>query len=115
MNLIDEMTVSEKNDLLTKSFIELWEDLWGIKSDGSSEETISSEKFNNLIQGCIMGNESDLCLSMISVVPNCIISSQEHISKKPIIICVLSKSKHANAIYRNNIIVFQNLQPCTIY
>jgi 8-oxo-dGTP pyrophosphatase MutT (NUDIX family) len=57
MNLIDEMTVSEKRDLVTKPFVELWEDLWGVKSDGSSEETISSEKFDGLIHGCMMGSE----------------------------------------------------------
>lgn len=57
MNLIDEMTIQEKKEILIKSFVELWEDLWGVKSDGSSEETISSEKFDNLIRGCIMGND----------------------------------------------------------
>lgn len=67
MNLIDEMTVTEKKDLLTKSFFELWENLWGVKSDGSSEETISSEKFNSLIHGCIMENE---CIKLSDLISN---------------------------------------------
>jgi len=31
INLIEEMTLQEKNDLLTKSFYDLWHDLWGVK------------------------------------------------------------------------------------
>tara|TARA_Y100000817_G_scaffold312845_1_gene307586 strand:- start:2027 stop:2656 length:630 start_codon:yes stop_codon:yes gene_type:complete len=52
-NLIDEMTIYEKRNILTESFEKLWEDLWGsidIKSY-SNEEINSKLKFDNLKAG----------------------------------------------------------------
>ena len=57
MNLIDEMTIDEKKNLLEKTFYELWEDLWCNKPDGSSEESNAQEKFNMIKNGCMIGNQ----------------------------------------------------------
>lgn len=53
LNLIDEMTVKEKELLLTKSFDELWNYLWGnfVGNQYKGEEKISREKFNKLKEG----------------------------------------------------------------
>ena len=53
INLINEMTIQEKNNLLTKSFDELWYELWGdfINSKYSTEGKISKSKFNNIMDG----------------------------------------------------------------
>jgi ADP-ribose pyrophosphatase YjhB (NUDIX family) len=51
MNLFNEMTIQEKKDLLTKTFYELWEDLWCVKPDGSIEEMVAHEKFTFIKQG----------------------------------------------------------------
>lgn len=57
MNLVDEMTLQEKHDLLHKTFAELWFDLWGVKLDGSTEENICSEKLTMLKTGKFFGTE----------------------------------------------------------
>ena len=53
INLIDEMTIQEKNNLLTKSFDELWYELWGdfVNSKYSTEGKISKSKFNHIMDG----------------------------------------------------------------
>ena len=51
MNLVNEMTIQEKDDLLSKPFYELWEDLWCTKPDGSIEELVAQEKFSLIKQG----------------------------------------------------------------
>ena len=65
VNLIDEMTLSEKNDLLTKTFVELWHDLWGVYPDGGSDVILASEKFSTLVQGCIMDGKRVTLISLI--------------------------------------------------
>jgi 8-oxo-dGTP pyrophosphatase MutT (NUDIX family) len=52
-NLIDEMTMEEKRCILETPFLELWEDLWGIKVklNACVEESTACEKFNKLRQG----------------------------------------------------------------
>jgi ADP-ribose pyrophosphatase YjhB (NUDIX family) len=54
VNLISEMTETEKKDILSKSFYELWSDLWKCIPDGNSEETYAKEKFNSIKQGCMI-------------------------------------------------------------
>jgi 8-oxo-dGTP pyrophosphatase MutT (NUDIX family) len=56
-NLISEMTIQEKKDLIEKKFNDLWRDLWGVKPDGSSDELIACEKLNCLKKGCMIGQE----------------------------------------------------------
>jgi len=51
INLLDEMTLQEKNDLLTKPFHELWEDLWGVHPDQGSDTNLAREKLALLIEG----------------------------------------------------------------
>ena len=53
LNIINEMTINEKNNLLTKDFDQLWKELWGdhIGIQYRSEEKISREKFNSLKAG----------------------------------------------------------------
>ncbi len=50
-NLLFEMTVKEKTDILSKSFNDLWTDLWISPLDGGNEETVSREKFTLIKQG----------------------------------------------------------------
>ena len=50
LNLINEMTINEKNNLINHTFDELWNKLWGnfVGNQYKSEEKISKEKFNKL-------------------------------------------------------------------
>ena len=55
-NIIDEMTVYEKNNILTKPFNELWSSLWGEYSgiQYRGEEQVSKNKFLQLKHGVEM-------------------------------------------------------------
>ena len=55
-NIIDEMTVCEKNNILTKPFNELWSSLWGEYSgiQYRGEEQVSKNKFLQLKNGIEM-------------------------------------------------------------
>jgi len=60
LNIINEMTIKEKHNLLTKTFDELWSMLWGdyIGLQYRSEEKISKEKFENLKNGVILSDDN---------------------------------------------------------
>ena len=65
LNLLNKMTLNEKNLLLKSSFKDLWYYLWGdnIGIQYRSEEKVSLEKFNELKKGVIFNNEkSNLAL-----------------------------------------------------
>ena len=56
VNLLKEMTITEKMNLLEKDFVSLWKELWRDNdSDGSrlnkSEEAISRDKYDSLCSG----------------------------------------------------------------
>ena len=57
-NLIDEMTIKEKENLLTLSFDTLWRDLWGVDIgiQYRSEEVSSRFKFNKIKENLTLEN-----------------------------------------------------------
>jgi len=58
VNLINEMTVSEKQGL-SRPFKELWNELWGIQNEIHyiSDENIAYKKFIQIKEGCIIHDE----------------------------------------------------------
>lgn len=56
LNLINEMTIDEKQDLLNENFIDLWNKLWGIQNEMHymSEEISSNKKFTQLKEGYLI-------------------------------------------------------------
>lgn len=64
MNIIDEMTIEEKNSLITKDFEENWINLWGdsVGIQYRGEEKTSKEKFKQLKEGYIFENNELLTL-----------------------------------------------------
>ena len=58
-NIINEMTVQEKANLLTKNFTVLWKELWGDYYGGQyrSEEKTAVEKFYQLKEGIHLFND----------------------------------------------------------
>ncbi len=58
LNIINEMTVNEKHNLLSKDFDTLWQELWGehIGIQYRGEEKTSKEKFNSLKAGITLKN-----------------------------------------------------------
>jgi 8-oxo-dGTP pyrophosphatase MutT (NUDIX family) len=67
-NLIDEMTIDEKNNLLTKDFDELWKDLWGDFVDLESIIHCSTTNWNTPEWGFPKGRrnyqESDIACAV---------------------------------------------------
>ena len=59
LNIINEMTIIEKNKLLTFEFDVLWKELWGdfVGIQYRGEEKISKEKFNSLKIGITLSND----------------------------------------------------------
>lgn len=59
-NIINEMTIQEKTNLLTKDFSELWKQLWGDYSGVQyrSEEKTAKEKFHNIKDGIHLSNDT---------------------------------------------------------
>jgi len=67
INLINEMTIQEKADLLKHDFNTLWSRLWGSfgKTQYKSEEKISRDKFNQLKEGIDIYDKTSYCLSTL--------------------------------------------------
>jgi 8-oxo-dGTP pyrophosphatase MutT (NUDIX family) len=63
-NLIQEMTLTEKKNVMEQDFNTLWCDLWGIKSDHSVDEIHALDKFNNIKKGYMVDN-SYICLEKL--------------------------------------------------
>ena len=68
LNIINEMTLSEKNNLLEKDFDELWKELWGdhIGIQYRGEEKTSREKFNSLRAGITLKTQNYNLKSLIN-------------------------------------------------
>ena len=68
LNMLKQMTVSEKIDLRTQDFDFLWKRIWGVhvlNSQYKNEENISREKFNTLKLGVLVKNDFYTLSSLI--------------------------------------------------
>lgn len=66
-NIIDEMTVSEKQRILTEDFTTLWSNLWGasVGIQYRGEERVSRDKFETLRRGVSAGGKTYSLESLI--------------------------------------------------
>ena len=57
--MVNEMSVSEKQRLMSNNFDQLWKDMWGDTSNSQykSEEIASSKKFAQIKEGVVINNE----------------------------------------------------------
>jgi 8-oxo-dGTP pyrophosphatase MutT (NUDIX family) len=57
--MINEMSIPEKNRIITNSFEQLWKEMWGDTSNSQykSEEIASSKKFAQIKEGIIINNQ----------------------------------------------------------
>jgi len=70
VNLLKEMTIEEKERLLTKDFYTIWKELWcnnPISQQYKNEETIAKEKFNALLSGIMTQNETYILSELIEL------------------------------------------------
>jgi 8-oxo-dGTP pyrophosphatase MutT (NUDIX family) len=66
-NLINEMSIDEKNKLLTNDFKTLWKNLWGdfYGINYHNENNSSEEKFKQIKRGIKLGNNDEFCLKTL--------------------------------------------------
>jgi 8-oxo-dGTP pyrophosphatase MutT (NUDIX family) len=61
INMLNQMTLTEKNNLKTQDFDTLWNNIWGnnnsLSNQYKNEESISREKYNHLKRGVNFGNQ----------------------------------------------------------
>jgi ADP-ribose pyrophosphatase YjhB (NUDIX family) len=70
MGMLNEMTVAERNNLLTKTFDDLWYKLWNtpIGPKYRGEETTAKDRFNQIKTGVKINNEM---YTLKSLIDNC--------------------------------------------
>jgi len=56
-DLIDEMTMTEKSDIVSKSFLYLWSKLWNVAPTGNHEEQNANKLFDAMTSGCYINDE----------------------------------------------------------
>lgn len=119
LNIINEMTVSEKQNLLSKDFDTLWQELWGdhIGIQYRGEEKTSKEKFNSLKAG--------ITLKTITYNLESLIEESEHKWEEPEwgfpkgrrnyqekdLTCALREFEEETGCNKNNLKVIYNIIP----
>ena len=118
-NIINEMTIFEKNKILTMDFDELWKDLWGenIGIQYRSEERTSREKLNMLKNGIIA---KDCEYSLETLINNSTTNwletewgfpkGRRNYQEKDIT-AALREFEEETGYYKNNLQVIQNVMP----
>ena len=119
LNIINEMTINEKNNLLNSEFDKLWEDLWGdsIGIQYRGEEKISRNKFNCLKMGINLSNESYNLESLIQLSnagwgsPEWGFPKGRRNYQEKDLICALREFEEETGYGKNSIKIIQNLLP----
>ena len=118
-SIIDEMSLSEKKRILTLSFNELWNLMWGnvLNNQYLNEEIISSKKFD-LIKSGVVVNDEIITLEMIVNKSNTEWTETEweipkgrRNNREKDLECALREFKEETGIYCETICVVQNVLP----
>ena len=118
-NIISEMTLEEKQRILTNDFDTLWKNLWGddINTQYRGEEKISREKFESLRYG-ISTNDHDYSLeSLINESKSQWIETEwgfpkgRHNNQEKDLLCALREFEEETGYSRLSINIVQNLVP----
>jgi 8-oxo-dGTP pyrophosphatase MutT (NUDIX family) len=118
-NIIGEMTVEEKQRILTNEFDTLWKNLWGddINTQYRGEEKISREKFESLRYG-ISTNDNDYSLeSLIHESKSQWLETEwgfpkgRHNNQEKDLLCALREFEEETGYSRLSINIVQNLVP----
>jgi len=119
INIISEMTIEEKHNLLTKDFDELWANLWGdfIGVQYRGEEKTSREKFNPLKIGITLSNDDynletliDLCDSNWETPEWGFAKGRRNFQEKDLN-CALREFEEETGCNKNSLKLIQNIIP----
>jgi 8-oxo-dGTP pyrophosphatase MutT (NUDIX family) len=119
MNIIDEMTINEKNMIELYDFDELWKKLWGktLNYYHKFEEKLAKDKFNSLKEGVIFNNYS---YSLNSLINESTTSWEEpewgfpkgrRNNFEKDLICALREFEEETGYNKININIIQNIYP----
>ena len=119
LNLISEMSVEEKNKILTTEFDLLWKELWSdnLGIQYRCEEKISKEKFNSIKLGIVSGSCE---YSFNSLVDECQTKWTEtewgfpkgrHNNQEKDLLCALREFEEETGYSQHSIKLIQNLIP----
>jgi 8-oxo-dGTP pyrophosphatase MutT (NUDIX family) len=120
-NIFNEMSVSERQQILNNDFAYLWKEMWGEANNGTqfkSEEIISQKKFDLLKNGIILENGEKI--TIVDIVNKCTTNWQETEWEFPKgrrnyqekeIDCALREFEEETGIPINNLKVIENLLP----
>ena len=119
LNIISEMTVDEKQRILTNDFSSLWRELWGdtIGTQYRNEEGISNEKFSLLKRGINNGNKFYSLETLIDesksrwTEPEWGFPKGRHNYQEKDISCALREFEEETGYSRNNINILTNVMP----
>ena len=117
--MINEMSISEKNRILTNSFEQLWKDMWGDTSSSQfkSEEIASSKKFAQIKEGISINNEF---IQLKDIVEKSITQWSEtewefpkgrRNSKEKDLECALREFEEETGISTSKIKIIENIMP----
>ena len=118
-SIIDEMSFFEKEKILTLSFNELWNLMWGNISNNQylNEEIISSKKFDLIKNGIVVNNEIITLEMIVSKSNTGWIETEWEFPKgrrnnhEKDLECALREFKEETGIYCETICVIQNVLP----
>jgi 8-oxo-dGTP pyrophosphatase MutT (NUDIX family) len=118
LNIIDEMSVSEKKRIIEQSFDTLWIEMWGeVSIQFKSEETISKKKFEILKEGVTI---SDIIYTLKDIVEMSSTSWNEtewefpkgrRNQKEKDLDCALREFEEETGISKSKLTVIENILP----
>ena len=119
LNIINEMTLEERTNLLNKDFDELWENLWGeyIGIQYRGEERISREKFQSLKFGINLLGDNYNLESLIGACTNNWSEPEWGFAKgrrnyqEKDLSCALREFEEETGYAKNSLKVIQNIIP----
>lgn len=119
INLISEMTMDEKNRILTNDFDTLWKQLWGddINTQYRGEEKISREKFDSLKLGILINDKEYTIESLINESDTSWNETEwgfpkgRHNNQEKDLLCALREFEEETGYLRTSINILQNVLP----
>lgn len=118
-NIVDEMSLSEKERILTEPFEKLWIEMWGETSNiqYKNEESLSSKKMDIIRNGVIMDEKTTTLENIVEQSttqwsePEWEFPKGRRNNKEKDLDCALREFEEETGISRNKISVVENILP----
>jgi len=118
-NIVNEMSMEEKQRILSVPFIKLWNDMWGDTNNSQykNEETSSCKKINIIREGITINNEQ---ITLADIVNNSPTKWEEpewefpkgrRNYKEKDLECALREFEEETGIYSNKLTIVENVLP----